>query len=261
MSFLRTDILPQFLYCNFRYFDPKEKHITRFSKENVLLLIFDGVLRFSEDNIPVELHPGEYYIQKSGLFQSGPLPSDEPKYFYVHFHGEWSDTDGIAKRGVFDRELISEMEKLLLLSNSDASHLNKSAVFFSILSALQKTSSLSVAQKLTDSVKQLLTDNLKSGISADEMSARLNFSKNYIIRIFRQETGVTPHSYLLMLRIRKAEQLLCYSDLSVEKIAEECGFSNYSGFYRAFTEKNRISPREYSVALKNRNSIDNRQNL
>jgi len=246
MNFLRDDCMPEYLYSHFRYFEPGEKHITRYCEEDVLLLIMEGTLRFTENGIPMEIHPGEYYIQKSGLFQTGAVPSDKPTYFYIHFHGQWDDQTGIPKRGIFDRALVSEMEKLTLLNNINASYLSKSAAFLSILSSLTGSEKLTSAQKLTTEVKRLLTDHLQHGISADEMAAQLNFSKNYIIRIFSNETGTTPHRYLNHLRIKKAEQLLNYSDLSVEKIAEECGFSCYSGFYRAFFAENTVSPREYS---------------
>ena len=36
-------------YASFRFFEEKEHHITRFCTDNVLLLVFAGVLRFSED--------------------------------------------------------------------------------------------------------------------------------------------------------------------------------------------------------------------
>lgn len=80
-------------------FQPGEKHVTRICSEDVLLLVFSGVLRFVEDGVPVEVHGGEYYIQKRGLLQQGVVPSDCPVYYYVHFSGTWSDESGIRKRG------------------------------------------------------------------------------------------------------------------------------------------------------------------
>ena len=35
---------------------------------------------------------GEYYIQKSGLFQEGVIPSSDAFYYYIHFHGKYVDS-------------------------------------------------------------------------------------------------------------------------------------------------------------------------
>ena len=59
----------EFLHSSLRYFSEGEHHITRFCKDDVLLMVFEGVLRFNEDNIRYEIHPGEYHIQKSNTFQ------------------------------------------------------------------------------------------------------------------------------------------------------------------------------------------------
>ena len=43
---LSMDSLPAFRFSSFRYFDPGEKHIHRTFREDVLILVMDGVLRF-----------------------------------------------------------------------------------------------------------------------------------------------------------------------------------------------------------------------
>ena len=47
-------------YASMRYFSPGERHITRFCMHDVLLMVFDGILRFNEDNTEYEVHAGEY---------------------------------------------------------------------------------------------------------------------------------------------------------------------------------------------------------
>ena len=68
--------VPTYRLSAFRRFLPNERHITRVESGDILLLMLDGVLRFTEDGVPVELSGGEYYIQQRGLFQDGPEVSD-----------------------------------------------------------------------------------------------------------------------------------------------------------------------------------------
>ena len=51
-------------HASFRYFEKNEHHITRFCIDNVLLLVYEGVLRFSEDGEEKEVRAGEYYIHE-----------------------------------------------------------------------------------------------------------------------------------------------------------------------------------------------------
>ena len=53
-------------YASLRYFLEGEHHVSRLCRDDVLLLVFDGVLRFTEDGKPYEIHKGEYHIQRHG---------------------------------------------------------------------------------------------------------------------------------------------------------------------------------------------------
>ena len=245
MRFLRNDTLPHYFFSHYRFFEPGEKHITRTFFQDVLLLVIDGVLRFQEAGIPVEVFPGEYYIQQAGLYQEGILPSGAPAYFYIHFQGEWSETGGIAHRGTFDMERLADIHRLSILEESNAPFIDKAAVFFHILASLHGDVRRSPKEKAAEQIKMLLSTHLADGISVDQLAKELNFSANYIIRIFKEVAGCTPHRYLQTLRIQKARQLLTYADLSADRIASECGFSSYANFYKEFAKQTGISPREF----------------
>ena len=52
---LSMDSLPTYRFSSFRYFDKGEHHMERTFREDVLLLVMDGVLRFHKDGTPVEI--------------------------------------------------------------------------------------------------------------------------------------------------------------------------------------------------------------
>ena len=45
-------------------------------------------------------------------------------------------------------------------------------------------------------------------------------------RRFREQTGTTPHQWLLRARVQRAQELLEHSELPVERIAEQVGFAS-----------------------------------
>ncbi len=246
---LSMNATPHYLLASFRYFGTNEHHISRTIPENVLLLGISGILCFTEDGIPIEVREGEYYIQKGGLPQAGPLRSVQPVYFYVHFWGEWTtNAPTLSRQGRFDVEnMMPLLKKLAQLEQTDATLVEKNEVLCRILSTLyhiqnQATDSMSaIVEKM---IRQMVS-NLQNPPTLELFSNEFHFSTNYLIRIFRETTGYTPHAYLSNARLRQARLLLETTNATAEDIALSCGFSDYPHFYRMFKGRFGMSPMQY----------------
>lgn len=230
-----------YIYSSLRFFSENEYHIDRLCNENVLLLVFEGCLRFSENEILYEIHSGEYFIQQAGGEQRGDKPSDSPKYLYVHFLGEWSDSkSALPQRGYFSYSHMKElMDKMDRLSHGNFLETERISVFYDILNALFYTGrQQSEAFKIGEYISKRCTEK----ITLDEICAEFHFSKNHIIKIFKKEYGMTPIAFLNSQRLMKAEYLLEVTALSAEEISQKSGYINYSHFYRQFHKKHGYSP-------------------
>jgi AraC-like DNA-binding protein len=64
-------------------------------------------------------------------------------------------------------------------------------------------------------------------------------------RLFRSITAMTPASFLQRRRIEHACELLVSSEISVENIAQQCGFTQSSFFYRVFRRWMSTTPHAY----------------
>ena len=67
-------------------------------------------------------------------------------------------------------------------------------------------------------------------------------SARHFARAFRQSTGLSPHRWLMQLRIERARELLAARDFSLTEIALACGFADQSHFRRVFTATTGMSP-------------------
>lgn len=228
-----------------RFFAPKEYHVDRFCKDDVLLLVYDGVLRFSEDGVMHEIHSGEYHIQRHDSVQKGVLPSDSPKYLYVHFYAEWEENSILPKSGGFDYvRLKPKMEELNYLCHNHFPYMIQASKFYEILSSL---CTFPFVATTANRMAEYIHQNYRNPISIDMLCKEFSFSKNHIINIFKKDFGQTPISYLNSIRISRAEELLITTSDSIESISYDCGYRNYSHFYRQFIHKNRISPEEFRI--------------
>lgn len=233
-----------YMYSSLRYFNKNDHHVKRYCEEDVLLLVFEGILRFSEDGVPVEVHAGEYYIQQRNHRHDGETASDAPKYLYVHFIGAWTEEKhALTKRGYFDySELKTQMERMDMLCHSGASYIEQTSVFYEILSHLyQKEKRSTTANQIAEFIAQNHTGTL----TLEMICKKFNFSKNHVINLFKKEYHMTPFEYMNYLKIKQAECLLELTSQPAEKIAYECGFHNYSHFYRLFQRTHQASPSEW----------------
>lgn len=68
----------------------------------------------------------------------------------------------------------------------------------------------------------------------EQMAEVAGVTPSHFCRVFKQATGLTPHQYVLKVRLERAQQMLEQSDVSVSLIADMLGFSSQSHFNRAF---------------------------
>ena len=236
---LNKNVIYQF--ASFRYFEKVEHHVSRFCRHNVLLLVFDGVLRFSENGTQREVCAGEYYVQIKDTYQAGEIASDEPKYFYVHFDGEWSDSeDAFPLSGNFNfTDLYDLMTRLDSASHGESTHTERQYLFLKLMLMLKKKPYVShTASGLSDYIEK----NLDKISSLSDICEAFHYSKNYIIRIFKKEFGVSPIQYINDKKIKRAMYLLETTSRPVKEITEECGYSDYPYFYKRFVRKTGMSP-------------------
>ncbi len=238
----------KYVGASLRYFDSGEHYITRTCSDDVLLLVFEGVLRFSEDGVEYEVHPGEYHIHRHDSFQTGNIVSSSPKYLFVHFLAEWEDDELSGEmclpfHGEFSySELENMMNRLDYMAHNDFTQIEQTAVFYKILSRLYRREKKTTA---ANQIAKFIDKNYEKKLSLDLLAEEFHFSKNHIINMFRKEYGTTPMEYLKKVRMKKAEWLLTVTSDAAESIAFACGFREYSCFYRAFRKKNLLSPNEW----------------
>lgn len=249
---LQFEPLPKFSSCSMRAFYPGERHVTRLIPESVLVLLFSGVLRFTEDGVPMELFPGTWYIQRGGLSQAGEVPSDRPKYFYIHFWGEFAQQgEGCPISGSFSEEALlpdlMELERRFRQPQSSPFAVN--SLFLQVLEKLSQGSRPATGETaLAEQLAASLMEGFAGQIDLAQLSRKYSYTPDHLIRVFRKRYEMTPHQYLKLLRMSHAKELLCSTNRTLESIARECGYQDPSAFYRAFVSVTGCSPGKWRRA-------------
>lgn len=92
-----------------------------------------------------------------------------------------------------------------------------------------------------------MEDNLRTELSAAELSAAAGFSLYHYYRLFREATGMSVMHFLLRRRLLHAIFEISRGNTAVDTVLSY-GFDTYAGFYRAFVREFGLTPREYLSA-------------
>ena len=106
-----------------------------------------------------------------------------------------------------------------------------------------------------------IDDNYAKDITVKDICKASNISKSVLYKNFSAYLGCTPIDYINKKRIDKSCQLLLRSNLSIENIMCNVGFSNLSYFYKRFKEQKGVTPKQYRSQNKENLNITGKTNI
>src|SRR5690606_8358627 len=98
-----------------------------------------------------------------------------------------------------------------------------------------------IVQKIVDT----LEENLLTTWQLEHYAEKIGYSKFYLTRQFKKETGLTIGEYIRKRRLAISAFLLLHTDYTILDISFECQFQSQEAFTRAFKELYRMPPGKY----------------
>ncbi|MGC5703603.1 AraC family transcriptional regulator [Pseudomonas sp. NFXW11] len=90
-------------------------------------------------------------------------------------------------------------------------------------------------------IRQRLDEQCEQNIPLEQLAAQVNLEPLYMIRVFKNSLGISPHSYQIQRRIARVQNLL-RSGISLTEASIHCGFFDQSHMTRAFKKVVGITP-------------------
>jgi transcriptional regulator GlxA family with amidase domain len=91
-------------------------------------------------------------------------------------------------------------------------------------------------------VQDRLSQNVSGKTKLESLATLANMSPRGLTKAFKQHTGLTPLEYQQKLRLELAAQLMNNPQLSIDAIAERCGFEDSRHFRRLWQAHHGASP-------------------
>jgi len=97
-----------------------------------------------------------------------------------------------------------------------------------------------------------IEQHINSPICLDALASDACLSPFHFHRLFKQETGETPKTYIARVRLEHiAHMMIIRRDISITELAFEYGYSSPAAFTRAFRTRYKQSPRDYRDHMRN----------
>ena len=94
-------------------------------------------------------------------------------------------------------------------------------------------------------IKNLLDDSIEEDFNLDKLCSEVNYSKNYVINVFKERYGVTPYKYFTDRKIEVSKSYLTHTNVSIGDIAKLLHYADQQYFSTVFKNSQGISPLKY----------------
>ena len=105
--------------------------------------------------------------------------------------------------------------------------------------------------ELTEVIVRYFKDNISKKISLDDVCEKVNYSRSFLCKTFKEQTGESLFSYFNRMKIEEAKRLFAEKNLTVTEVSSVLGFTEIKHFGAMFKKYEGVSPSQYINSLKN----------
>lgn len=93
-------------------------------------------------------------------------------------------------------------------------------------------------------VDQYFKNHMDRQITVAQLSDYFYMNRYYFMHRFKEISGMTIYQYILHLRLNAAEEMV-RNGATISSASQQCGFGDYSNYYRCFKKEYGMAPRDY----------------
>jgi AraC-like DNA-binding protein/mannose-6-phosphate isomerase-like protein (cupin superfamily) len=225
-------------------------------------IILQGKLRVETDTNTYNLNPGDLIVMPVGVRHRYVAGTGGMRhlYFWIRDLPEWA---GFKKNTGYVRTFESSVLVYLLLreildakashqptavalSRENARHLVRLLQLEMTQGEQENTPQAKNLQSLLAEITQTPGEDWGRSILAEKLSC----SVSHVTRIFQKHLGVSPGEFITRQRMHMATLRLINTDLIIETIAAEAGYTSLHSFTRLFTKHIGMPPGQYRTQFR-----------
>lgn len=248
-------------------------HMKRTFGLNVLIIVTEGTLFITANNVPYTVHAGECIFLKAGEEHYGTTASKgRLSYLWVHFYSDnnfkaedTSDSKAVCcipeyfKLIDFGRaiQLFNILMNISFDENSKTQLMTDYALRLLLMEitrqADEQEQDSSAMPANVISAMAWIKNHYYRHFDISELAEYIGYNADYLSTVFKKHTGISITQYTNKLRIKAAKTFLASFGTSVKETAYSCGFADEKYFVRVFKQYEGITPSEYRKTFSRKN--------
>ena len=134
--------------------------------------------------------------------------------------------------------LLNKLCRVIEESENDKRGFYAYSIFLMLLTELDRGGPVGILQeKQNDSelsrIIGYISGNLSKDLTVTTLAQKMNMSDSGISHLFKRAMGISVHQYIMRRRLGYAQSLLLSGE-KPSKIYADCGYKDYSSFYKAY---------------------------
>lgn len=247
-----------------------------------MVYVDKGKVLVKSENEQVILNQGDVIFHKPNEFHAIKSYESEPNFFVISFVCNSPSMVSLEKYSAkldktlqpFISAIIKEAESTFVIPKNDPAlkklikkenaiiggeQLIKTYLEQFLILLIRKINRISKIEVFTNkesmeshlicAIKDYLQENVDFNYKITDVCKRLGYSKSYLCKIFREQTGHTIASYGMKIKIKVAKQLIREGNLNFSQISDKLCFDNPQYFSRVFKHITNMSPTEFKQTL------------
>ncbi|HLH12385.1 MAG TPA: DJ-1/PfpI family protein [Methylovirgula sp.] len=200
---------------------------------------------------------GAFYLAHAGLLSGRHATSH---WRYLQQLAEQFPAIAVERDPIFVRDgniytsagITAGIDLALALVEADCGHGTSQAIARELVVFLQRQAdqpqlSTALAYRMADHdpirrLQQWVPDNLHRDLNVEDMAAYVRMSPRNFARLFKQQTGITPGTYVRQLRAEAARRRIQELSGGTKIIASQVGFGSPKSLQRLTRRNSKIGP-------------------
>lgn len=115
------------------------------------------------------------------------------------------------------------------------------------IQALKASTRLEIFKRIS-TAKDWMEANFQDNATLENIAAIASMNSQHFLRMFKQVYSITPHQYLIDLKLKKARQLLEDNNMTISDICQSIGFESAFSFSVLFKKRFGMPPSHFRKA-------------
>lgn len=219
-------------------------HPVRCEETYEVIYVVEGVVHLFSGDSKYTLNKGELIVLEPGVVHGGSEASfGKTSFYWLHFTVPGEIEKGIVLESFPDSYLF---KKLLHYNNIPTqSGFMKDSITCHIIAEIANMAKSSHQTSIAANIIEWVRINASAGLTVKKAAEHFGYNSDYISKLIKKEYKKSLKSIIDDYIIKKANEYLLNTGLSVKEISGFMGFENANTFVNFYKYHERISPARF----------------